>query len=139
MNDSNDWSSLGLFHFSILGLQNLIPWGLLFALCSGLQSTHLHAKNDTFQPVNTDIQFLHKICYILVYNMFCFQFDTNLAPIPWTIRRSLDFCFAEYEKIIIIENFNTEVTQTVTKVFCDSYELRNLVKNVTCYKSPENP
>ena len=25
------------------------------------------------------------------------------------------------------------------KVFCDSYEFKNLIKDVTCYKNPENP
>ena len=25
------------------------------------------------------------------------------------------------------------------KVFCDSYEFKNLIKDATCYKNPENP
>ena len=29
-----------------------------------------------------------KFSSILVYNMFCSQFDTNLAPVPWTIYQS---------------------------------------------------
>ena len=36
-------------------------------------------------------------------------------------------------------DFNTEVTQTSMKVFCDSYEFKNLIKDATCYKNPENP
>ena len=36
-------------------------------------------------------------------------------------------------------DFNTEVTQTSMKVFCDSYEFKNLVKDATCYKNTENP
>ena len=34
---------------------------------------------------------------------------------------------------------NTEVTQTCMKVFCDSHEFKNLSKDATCYKNPENP
>ena len=30
-------------------------------------------------------------------------------------------------------------TQTSMKVFCDSYEFKNLIKDATCYKNPENP
>ena len=33
----------------------------------------------------------------------------------------------------------SEVTQTSMKVFCDSYEFKNLIKDATCYKNPENP
>ena len=68
----------------ILSLQNSVPWDAPSALCSGLQNTHLHAKDDTFKPANTDILFLQKIRWILVYNMFCLQSDITLAPVPWT-------------------------------------------------------
>ena len=30
-------------------------------------------------------------------------------------------------------DFNTEVTRTGMKVFCDSYEFKNLIKDATCY------
>ena len=36
------------------------------------------------KSVQIDILFLCKTCELLVYNMFCFQFDTNSAQIPWT-------------------------------------------------------
>ena len=45
-----------------------------------------------FKPVKIYILSLHKICYIefLVYYMSYSQFDTNLAPIPWTIATYLN-------------------------------------------------
>ena len=55
------------------------------------------------------------------------------------LRRSLDLYSVEYEHFIIVGDFNTEVTQTSMKVFCDSYEFKNLIKDATCYKNPENP
>ena len=55
------------------------------------------------------------------------------------LRRSLDLYSAEYEHFITVRDFNTEVTQTSMKVFCDSYEFENLIKDATCYKNPENP
>ena len=33
-----------------------------FALCSGLQFTHLHVGDDTSKPVNIGILFLQKSC-----------------------------------------------------------------------------
>ena len=53
-------------------------------------------------------------------------------------RRSLDLCSAEYEHFVIVGDFNIEVTQTSIKVFCDSYEFNNLIKDATCYRNPEN-
>ena len=55
------------------------------------------------------------------------------------LRRSLDWHSAEYEDFIIVRDFNTEVTRTSMKVFCDSYVFKNLMKDGTCYKNPENP
>ena len=48
------------------------------------------------------------------------------------LRRSIDLYSAEYEHFIIVADFNTEVTQTSMKVFCDSYEFQNLIKDATC-------
>ena len=57
-----------LFEFCLLlnlnflfeDLQNSIRWGYPFLQCSGLQSTCLHAKDDTFKPVIVDTFFLQK-------------------------------------------------------------------------------
>ena len=38
-----------------------------------------------FKSVNIDVFFLHKVRKHLVHNMFSFQFDSNLAPIPWAM------------------------------------------------------
>ena len=72
------------FIFSFQDLQNSFSWDPPFALYSGLENTHLQVKDNTFKAVNMDIFFLHKICQLLVCKMSCSQFDTNLAPIPWT-------------------------------------------------------
>ena len=42
------------------------------------------------------------------------------------------------EPFIIVRDFNTEVTQTIMKVFCNSYEFKNLIKDATYFKNPEN-
>ena len=56
------------------------------------------------------------------------------------LRRSLDLYCAEYEHFIIVRDFNTEVTQASMKVFFGSYGFtKNLIKDETCYKNPENP
>ena len=55
------------------------------------------------------------------------------------LRKSLDLYSAEYEHFVIVGDFNTKVTQTSMKVFCDSYEFKNLIKDATCCSNPGNP
>ena len=75
--------------------------------------------------------------------LLCRSYNTNRSNISRRLgllrRRSLDLYSAEYEHFIIVGDFNTEVTQTSMKVFCDSYEFKSLIKDATCYKNPENP
>ena len=77
-------------------------------------SHYVLANDDFFKLVNTDILFLRKICQLLVYNIFCSQFDTNLAPILLTInpsragpgrreKYSLNFCF--YTSLFCLKRF----------------------------------
>ena len=44
-----------------------------------------------------------------------------------------------YENIIIIGDFNSELTEPIMGNFCDTYGLLNLIKDPTCYKNPDNP
>ena len=39
--------SVGILIFAFQDLQNSVPWGLPFALCSGLYNTDLDAEDDT--------------------------------------------------------------------------------------------
>ena len=55
------------------------------------------------------------------------------------LRRNLDLYSAHYENLIIIGDFNTDLNQSCTKLFCESYTLSSLIKEPTCYKNPQNP
>lgn len=46
---------------------------------------HLHANDGSFKPIKIDILIRHKSYYLLVYNMFYSQADTNLTPILWAL------------------------------------------------------
>ena len=79
--------SVRIFHFWISRPSKFNSTCIIFRSVKHLK--HLHAKDDTFKPVNTDTLFLQKICYFLVYNMFWYKFDINMS-IPWTTR--CDIC-----------------------------------------------
>lgn len=41
--------------------------------------------------------------------------------------------------MILAGNFNIEINETFLQLFCESYELKSLIKEPTCYKNPANP
>ena len=52
---------------------------------------------------------------------------------------TLDKLCTDYENIILLGDFNVEVEEKNMSQFITVYSLRNLVKQKTCFKNPENP
>ena len=46
---------------------------------------------------------------------------------------------AKYEKYLVIGDLNAETEEPIMREFCDSYNLKNLIKEPTCFKNPSNP
>ena len=44
-----------------------------------------------------------------------------------------------YDIVILTGDFNSEISEGNMKDFCDSYNLRCLIKEATCYKNLKNP
>ena len=55
------------------------------------------------------------------------------------LNKSLDYFLSYNDNIIILGDFNSEQTETYMKNFINAYDLKNLVKEPTCYKNPRNP
>ena len=43
------------------------------------------------------------------------------------------------ENFILLGDFNSEVSECAMKIFCNTYNLKNLVIESTCFKNPLNP
>ena len=56
-----------------------------------------------------------------------------------TISRALDTFSTKYENLVLLGDFNVCVDDENMKNFCNSYSLKSLIKQPTCYKNPENP
>ena len=54
------------------------------------------------------------------------------------LRKDLDNYIGNYD-ILILGDFNSEFSEPFLNDFCDIYNLKNLVKEPTCYKIPDNP
>ena len=55
------------------------------------------------------------------------------------ISRSLDIHSTKYENIVLLGDFNACVDDEALQTFCKSYSLNSLIKQLTCFKNPENP
>ena len=55
------------------------------------------------------------------------------------LRNSLGLHSSKYEKILILGDFNVEMEVANLKSFCKNFNLKNLMKQTTCYKTPNKP
>ena len=46
---------------------------------------------------------------------------------------------SSYENLIVVGDFNVRVDEISISGFCDTFDLKSLIKDITCYKNPENP
>ena len=54
------------------------------------------------------------------------------------ITGGLDFCLPKYDNFIVLRDFNTETSNDIISEFCATCNLKNLIKEPTCFKSLEN-
>ena len=55
------------------------------------------------------------------------------------VGKALDEYINAYDNILLIGDFNEKESETNTSNFFENYNLKNLVKEPTCYKNPQNP
>ena len=77
--------SLNIFHFYISRHSKFNSMRSLLCILFWFVKYIFTSQKDTFKPVNKYILFQCKTSWLLVYNRLCFQFDTSLVQIPWTV------------------------------------------------------
>ena len=63
----------------------------------------------------------------------------NIAKFLNGISEELDKSLPKYENMLMLGDWNSTVTEESMKDFCEMYNLENLIKEPTCFKSTENP
>ena len=56
-----------------------------------------------------------------------------------SIGKALDLYDKSFDKCLLVGDFNAEETEIVMSTFLNTYSLKNLVKEKTCFKSIQNP
>ena len=55
------------------------------------------------------------------------------------IGKNLDVLTSKYGNIILMGDFHAEPAATVVSDFCEIYNLKNIIREKTCFKNPNNP
>ena len=51
----------------------------------------------------------------------------------------MDNYSSKYDNFILLDDLNSEPTESTVRDFCQIYECKNLIKDNTCFKNPEKP
>ena len=96
----------------------------------------LHSFADDIESIIFEIN-LHKRKWVL-----CGGYNPHRQSVDYFLEhlsKALDSYVSLYDNIIILGDFNCEVSENPMKIFCDRYTLKNLIKEPTCFKNIENP
>ena len=55
------------------------------------------------------------------------------------VTKTLDSYYSKYENVIFLGDFNAGVLETPMTSFCESYDLKIIIKQPTCFKNSEKP
>ena len=69
----------------------------------------------------------------------CIPLKSNISNHLDILAKRLDNHIGSYDNILLLGDFNSEFSEPCLNDFCDTYNLKNLVKEPTCFKNPDNP
>ena len=64
---------------------------------------------------------------------------SNIYPHLESLSRNLDLFSSKYDNFLVVGDFNVPVEEANIKNFCKRFSLKNVIKDPTCYKNPNNP
>ena len=101
--------------------------------CKELKS---HNTSDEIESIFIELT-LRKTKWILMggYN----PKKERISPFLSHVSRGLDKYLCNYDNILLLGDFNAEMSDKNMTDFCDMYSLKNLIDEPTCYKSVLNP
>ena len=80
---------------------------------------------------------LHKRKWLIfsLYNLH----KTTISSYLKDIEKGIGSVSSQHENIILLGDFNCELKEEALSTFCKVHNLKNLIKEPTCFKNPEKP
>ena len=63
----------------------------------------------------------------------------NIGDFLGKVSLELDKLLSKYENLLMLGDWNSAVSEEDMENFCEIYDLENLIREPTCFKSTENP
>ena len=64
---------------------------------------------------------------------------SNISAYLKNIGSTLDYYMCKLDNFILLGDYNSEMSENAMKEFCDTYNLKNLITEATCFKNPNIP
>ena len=110
--------------------------GVMIFVRDDLACKELHNIENTGEGIFLELNF-RKSKWLLFggYN----HTKCNIRAFLGEVSNKLDAYISKYENYIILGDFNSEVCEEIMNEFCEMYNLKNLIREPTCFKSYANP
>ena len=109
--------------------------GILLYIRDDIPARLLSNSNKT-ETIFVEINFRKKKWLICAsYN----PHKGNISNHLHHLSKGLDNYIGNYDNILLLGDFNSEFSEPCLNDFCDIYNPKNLVKEPTCFKNPDNP
>ena len=66
-------------------------------------------------------------------------YENNILNHLMNLSKISDRNSSRYDKYLCIGDFNLEISDTALRNFCNLYNLRDLIRELTCFKNPGKP
>ena len=66
-------------------------------------------------------------------------YENNILNHLMNLSKISDRNSSRYDKYLCIGDFNLEISDTALRNFCNLYKLRDLIRELTCFKNPGKP
>ena len=110
--------------------------GLMFFVRKDIPCELLSLENEPMEGFCVEIN-LRKTRWLICCS--CNPSRSNIDFHLEHLNQNLAFYSSCYEHFMIIGDFNVEANNSTMSVFSDTYNLKNLIKEPTCYKNPNKP
>ena len=110
--------------------------GLLLYVREDIPAKVLHSAFPAAESFYAEI-ILHKKRWLI--NCSYNPHKNNICRHLEVVTKTLDSYYSKYENVIFLGDFNAGVLETPMTSFCESYNLKSIIKQPTCFKNPEKP
>ena len=112
--------------------------GLLLYVRENIPANVLHSDFPAAESFYAEI-ILHKKRWLINCSNCYNSHKNNICRYLEVVTKTLDSHYSKYENVIFLGDFNAGVLETPLTSFCESYNLKSIIKQPTCVKNLEKP